>query len=229
MSTPQTRLPSTAYFVRRLLAYHLWSQVASGCCWVLFHPWPLFPGLLAKAFFDLLQGRAPAYVTLQRLVALVVALAPPRAAYTPQVPTLLSGTLRENLLLGRDADDRALHRAIDCAVLEADLATFPAGLETLIGARGVRLSGGQIQRTAAARMFVRESDLLVMDDLSSALDVETEHLLWQRLLARRDATVLAVSHRPLLLRAADQVIVLEEGRLVAMGPPDEVLSSLLQR
>ena len=152
---------------------------------------------------------------------------PPRAAYTPQVPTLLSGTLRENLLLGLYTDDAALAAASRQAVLEADLAAFPAGLETLIGARGVRLSGGQIQRTAAARMFVRDADLLALDDLSSALDVETEEVLWQRLLEQRDVTVLAVSHRPLLLRSADQVLVLEEGRMVVIGPPEEVLSSPL--
>jgi ATP-binding cassette subfamily B protein len=109
------------------------------------------------------------------------------------------------------------------------LATFTAGLETEIGARGVRLSAGQIQRMAAARMFVREADLLVLDDLSSALDVETEQVLWQRLLERHNRTVLAVSHRPLLLRAADRVIVLEEGRVVAMGPPQEVRPSGLHR
>jgi len=116
------------------------------------------------------------------------------------------------------------------AVLEADLATFPAGLETLIGARGVRLSGGQIQRTAAARMFVREADLLVMDDLSSALDVETEHTA----LAASAGTTRRNSAWPsptahCCCAPPTQVIVLEEGRLVAMGPPDEVLSSLLQR
>jgi ATP-binding cassette, subfamily B, bacterial len=76
-------------------------------------------------------------------------------------------------------------------------------------------------------MFVREADLLVLDDLSSALDVETEQVLWQRLLERHHQTVLAVSHRPLLLRAADQIIVLKEGRVVAAGPPKGVLPAVL--
>ncbi|HYD11116.1 MAG TPA: ABC transporter ATP-binding protein, partial [Acidimicrobiales bacterium] len=75
---------------------------------------------------------------------------------------------------------------------------------------GVRLSGGQLQRTAAARMFVRTPELLVCDDLSSALDVETEAALWARVLGAR--TVLAVSHRPAVLARADQVITLEAGR-----------------
>ncbi|MFZ5828095.1 MAG: ATP-binding cassette domain-containing protein [Bacillota bacterium] len=132
-------------------------------------------------------------------------LAPPRVAYTPQVPTLLPGTLRENILLGGPGD---LAEAVRLAVLERDLAGFPQGLETVVGARGMRLSGGQIQRVAAARMFVREPELLVFDDLSSALDIETEAALWERLFAR-GATCLAVSHRPEVLRRADQIIRLD--------------------
>lgn len=141
---------------------------------------------------------------------------PPRAAYTPQVPTLLSGTIRDNILLGLPNNGN-VEKAIHNAVLEEDLAGFGHGLETRVGARGVRLSGGQIQRTAAARMFVRRPQLLVMDDLSSALDVETEQKLWQRLVAS-GATCLAVSHRPAVLEQADQILVLEEGRITARGP-----------
>jgi ATP-binding cassette subfamily B protein len=78
--------------------------------------------------------------------------------------------------------------------MERDLEELEAGLDTLIGPRGVKLSGGQQQRAAAARMFVRDPELLVFDDLSSALDVETEQTLWQRLFERRRATCLVVSH-----------------------------------
>jgi ATP-binding cassette subfamily B protein len=110
---------------------------------------------------------------------------PPRSAYTPQVPRLFSATLRNNILLGLDGEDARLMRAIHQAVLEADLAELDQGLETQVGPKGVRLSGGQVQRTAAARMFVREPELLVFDDLSSALDIETEQALWARLLGER--------------------------------------------
>ena len=138
---------------------------------------------------------------------------PPRSAYTPQVPRLFSETLRENLLLGRTADDSAINRAVHAAVLEPDVDSLEKGLDTLIGPRGVKLSGGQVQRTAAARMFLSDAELLVFDDVSSAVDAETEAELWRRLFARADkATCLVVSHRPAALRRADQVLVMDSGR-----------------
>src|SRR5689334_19075860 len=106
---------------------------------------------------------------------------PPRVAYTAQVPRLFSDTLKDNLLMGLPDAHVDLPAALRLAVMEPDLARMEHGLDTMVGAKGVRLSGGQIQRAAAARMFVRNAELLVFDDLSSALDVETEQLLWERL------------------------------------------------
>ncbi len=142
---------------------------------------------------------------------------PPRCAYTPQVPRLFSQTLKENILLGLPEDRADLPRAIRMAVLEHDLADIHQGLDTHIGPRGVKLSGGQIQRVAGARMFVRDPELLVFDDLSSALDVETERLLWERLFDRPDATCLVVSHRRAALQRADHIIVLRDGVVEAEG------------
>lgn len=139
-------------------------------------------------------------------------LVPPRVAYLPQVPRLFSETLAETVLLGLPADE--LEQALWLACLEEDLARMPDGQDTLIGPRGLRLSGGQVQRTAAARALVRRPDLLIVDDLSSALDVETEIRLWDRLRTAGTRTALLVSHRPHVLDLADRVIVLDDGRAI---------------
>jgi ATP-binding cassette subfamily B protein len=142
-------------------------------------------------------------------------LVPPRAAYLPQVPRLFSESLADTVLLGHDP--AGLDQALERVRLVEDLADMPHGLDTTVGPKGVRLSGGQIQRTAAARALVRRPELLVVDDLSSALDVTTESAIWDGLLDDADAvlTVLAVSHRPRVLERADQVIELRAGRRVS--------------
>ncbi len=154
---------------------------------------------------------------------------PPRTAYVPQVPRLFSMSLRDNLLLGRTDDDVELLEAVRAAAFERDLDDMPRGLDTLVGPLGMRLSGGQVQRTATARMFVRNPDLLVIDDLSSALDVETERTLWERLFREHAAaTALVVSHRKPALQRADQIILLEDGAVIARGTYDELLATVPQ-
>jgi ATP-binding cassette subfamily B protein len=140
-------------------------------------------------------------------------LVPPRIAYLPQVPRLFSESLAATVLLGLPEHD--LDEALWLACLDEDLARMPDGPGTVIGPRGLRLSGGQIQRTGAARALVRRPELLVVDDLSSALDVETEALLWERLAANGLRTSLLVSHRPSVLERADRVVVLDHGRRVS--------------
>jgi len=150
-------------------------------------------------------------------------LLPPRVAYTPQVPRLFSMSLEDNLVLGAVLEDGQLDESIHIATMRHDIEMMPEGLETLIGPRGVRLSGGQVQRSAAARMLTRAPQLLVLDDVSSALDVETERTLWQRLFeARERIATLVVSHRHAALTRADRVIVMEKGRIVAVGTAKEL-------
>jgi ATP-binding cassette subfamily B protein len=145
-----------------------------------------------------------------------VFLVPPRAAYAAQVPRLWSASLRENLVLGWDATDADVARALHLARLDEDVAGMTDGLATIVGPRGMRLSGGQLQRALAARALVRQPELLVVDDLSSALDVETERALWEGLVddtgrASSPAALLVVSHRLAVLDRADRIVELDDG------------------
>lgn len=139
---------------------------------------------------------------------------PPNAAYLPQVPRLFSESLTGNITLGRGAEN--LSAVLELTTLTRDLQEMPDRLDTMVGARGLRLSGGQAQRVATARSLLTQPELLVVDDLSSALDVATERELWDRLASIGATTVIAVSQRQLAIERADQVIVMDRGRIASV-------------
>ncbi|NMO95852.1 ABC transporter ATP-binding protein [Paenibacillus lemnae] len=160
----------------------------------------------------------------ERIAAPADFFIPPQSAYTAQIPRLYSDKLSSNILLGLSASEEQLNKAIHGAVMEEDVAHLQLGLDTMVGPRGVKLSGGQVQRTAAARMLVRDAQLYVFDDLSSALDVDTERRLWERLFQDRgEATCLVVSHRKAALSRADHIIVLNGGAIEAEGTAEYLL------
>lgn len=150
----------------------------------------------------------------------VSAIGAPQVLSTSQIPFLLSDTLRENITLG--ADDAKLDHVLNASALTPDIAQLPDGLNTIVGPRGVRLSGGQRQRVALARMLLRQADILVLDDISSAVDVTTEAHLWQALRQHSTGTLVASSHRRALLQQADQIIVVANGAITAIGTYPEI-------
>ncbi|MFZ2014427.1 MAG: ATP-binding cassette domain-containing protein [Nocardioides sp.] len=145
-------------------------------------------------------------------------LRPNRVAHVAQVPRVLSGTFRGNVAL--DHADRHIEDAIEVARLDRDVREA-GGVDALVGHRGVRLSGGQIQRLALARAVACHADLLLADDVSSALDATTEIELWKAL-RERTATVIGATSKEAALQQADRVVVLSEGRVVAIGPWTEL-------
>jgi ATP-binding cassette, subfamily B, bacterial len=151
-------------------------------------------------------------------------LGAPHVLATTQIPFLLSDTLRANITLG--ADDAQLDQVLNASALTHDIAQLPDGLNTIVGPRGVRLSGGQRQRVALARMLLRHADILVLDDISSAVDVTTETHLWQSLRQHSTGTLVASSHRRALLQHADHIIVVANGTIVASGRYTDVAHHL---
>ncbi|WP_141006312.1 ATP-binding cassette domain-containing protein [Nocardioides humi] len=140
-------------------------------------------------------------------------LRPSQVAHVAQVPRVLSGTFADNILLGHD---RAVAQPVATARLAEDVAEA-GGPDAVIGHRGVRLSGGQVQRLALARALAADAELLLADDVSSALDAATEIELWAAL-RERHTTVIGATSKRAALAQADRVVVLVDGRVAAVGP-----------
>ena len=141
---------------------------------------------------------------------------------------LFGGTLRENIAYGRlNADETAILDAADKAQLGKMIAKLPAGLDTIVGERGVSLSGGQKQRVAIARIFLKNPPILILDEATSALDSHTERQIQMALDALSvDRTTLVIAHRLNTIRNADRIAVMHDGMIVEAGTHKELSQNL---
>jgi ATP-binding cassette subfamily B protein len=147
-------------------------------------------------------------------------------AVVPQDTSLFHRTLIENIRYGRpEATDEDVWRAAAAARCDF-IDALPMGLDTVVGDRGMRLSGGQRQKIAIARAFLKDAPLLLLDEATSALDVQSEELIREALgRLMRGRTVIAIAHRLSTVRDFDRLLVLEKGRLVQDGSPDMLMLS----
>jgi ATP-binding cassette subfamily B protein len=142
-----------------------------------------------------------------------------RMALVPQEGTLFAASARDNLRYGEwDASEKAIWAAARAANAEEFLTALPQGLDTFLGEGGARLSGGQRQRVAIARALLRDAPILLLDEATSALDAESEQLVQQALeRLMKDRTTLVIAHRLATVRAADRIVVMDQGRIVEQG------------
>ena len=140
---------------------------------------------------------------------------------------LFEGTIRENIMFPRpNATETELQNAVKAAYVNEFTDRFDAGLETLIGERGVKLSGGQRQRLAIARAILANPNIIILDEATSSLDTESEALI-QKSLAEliKNRTTIVIAHRLSTIRKADQILVIEAGHIVERGTHDQLIAS----
>jgi ATP-binding cassette subfamily C protein CydCD len=149
-----------------------------------------------------------------------------RVALVAQDTYLFNDTLRANILLARPgASAGELAAAIDKAALEEFVASLPDGLDTIVGERGAQLSGGQRQRVAIARAFLKDAPILILDEATSHLDAVSEQAVRSALdVLSRDRTTVVIAHRLSTVRSADQIIVLDSGRVAEIGEHASLLA-----
>jgi ATP-binding cassette subfamily B protein len=138
---------------------------------------------------------------------------------------LFHATVRENLRFAKpDASDDEIEAAARAAQIHELIATLPEGYDTVVGERGYRFSGGEKQRIAIARTVLRNPPILVLDEATSALDTQTERLVQEALeLLAEGRTTIAIAHRLSTVRDADEIVVLDGGRVVERGTHEELL------
>lgn len=146
-------------------------------------------------------------------------------AWVPQIPRLFCGTLLDNIRLGEpDASLERVRAAARLARADEFIDRLPRGYETLVGERGQGLSGGQIRRIAIARAFLRDAPLVILDEATASLDLESGRQVAAGIEAlSRDCTMLIVAHRLQTVRDADRIFVLNQGRVEEEGAHDELM------
>lgn len=147
------------------------------------------------------------------------------AGYASQQPVIFTDTIRNNILMGEEPDKERLEYSLHISQLGKEMEKFGLGLETVVGPKGKTLSGGQKQRLALARALYHQPPLLVLDDITSALDAETEMHLWEDLFAGiPHQTLVLVTHRPKTAGIVDRIYLLEEGHIAESGNHEELMS-----
>ncbi len=150
-----------------------------------------------------------------------------KIGYVSQDNILFSKTVRENILFGKqDATEEELQEAIKMSALDQDIENMPNGLDTLVGEKGIALSGGQKQRVSIARSFIKNPDILILDDALSAVDAMTESRIIENIKATRQGkTTIIITHRLSAVQHADQILVLDKGEIVERGTHHELRNS----
>jgi len=178
---------------------------------------------LMQSFYDidsgeiLIDNQTPSELGLKRLRSNI--------GIVPQEVILFGGSIRENILYGKPAatDEEIKQAAIKANALEF-IESFPEGLDTIVGERGVKLSGGQKQRVAIARAILKNPAILILDEATSSLDAESEHLVQGALEnLMKGRTTLIIAHRLATIRSADKILILESGKIVESGTHEELL------
>ena len=141
-----------------------------------------------------------------------------QVAYIPQDPPIFDGSLRENLTFNEHVNDSFIQEVLEKVGLDALISQLPAGLETMVGERGIKLSGGERQRLAFGRVFIQDPKIVVMDEPTSALDSVTESFVTQNMTHLfKGKTVIIIAHRLQSVKDADQIFVLENGQVIQQG------------
>ena len=181
--------------------------------------------LLAR-FYELKEGEGSISLGGQDIRHIPLEILRKNVAMVLQEPFLYSRTIRENIAASNpEATFEEIRNAAKIACVDETIMSFPDGYDTLVGERGVTLSGGQRQRVAIARMLLQKAPVLIFDDSLSAVDAETDSLIRKALSTyMKDSTVILISHRITTLMAADEIMVLKQGRAEEMGTHSELIA-----